>query len=274
MAQLFNRLLLATEHSDFDTGAEALAFALARRCQLPLATVMPLVSNPEYEALAPQIAARAEREAAARIAQLREQAAAAGVAIDLRLRRGEEPYEEIVQEALQQGNDLIIIRRRGKRSFLANLLVGEMVSKVVAHAPCHVLIVPREARMWHERVLAAAESTAQGRQVVATAAAIAAECSLPLHLVIVIASAEDRLKAEAFLGDVLDPIQRRGIAAQGEVRMGKPFTEILAAGIGCRADLIVMGSRSDNRIGRALVGGVAQKVMGLAEIPVMVLNLH
>ena len=274
MAQLFNRLLLATEHSDFDAGAEALAFALARRCQLPLATVMPLVSNPEYEAMAPQIAARAEREAAARIAQLREQAAAADVAIDLRLRRGEEPYEEIVQEALQQGNDLIIIRRRGKRGLLANLLVGEMVSKVVAHAPCHVLIVPREARMWQERVLAAAEPTAQGRQVVTTAAAVAAECRLPLHVVIVIASAEERPKSDAFLREALDLAQRRGVTVQGEVRMGKPFTEILAAGVGCRADLIVMGSRSDNRIGRALVGGVAQKVMGLAEIPVMVLNLH
>ena len=32
----------------------------AQRCQLPLATVVPLVSNPEYEALAPQIAAKAE----------------------------------------------------------------------------------------------------------------------------------------------------------------------------------------------------------------------
>ena len=54
MAHLFNRLLLATEHSEFDAGSEAMAFALAQRCQLPLATVVPLVSNPEYEALAPQ----------------------------------------------------------------------------------------------------------------------------------------------------------------------------------------------------------------------------
>jgi nucleotide-binding universal stress UspA family protein len=154
MAHLFNRLLLATEHSEFDTGAEAMAFALAQRCQLPLATVVPLLSNPEYEALAPQIAAKAEQEAAVKIARLREQAAGVGVTIDLRLRRGEEPYQEIVQEAMQQGSDLIIIRRRGKRGFLANLLVGEMVSKVVTHAPCHVLIVPREAHLWSQRVLA------------------------------------------------------------------------------------------------------------------------
>jgi nucleotide-binding universal stress UspA family protein len=36
--------------------------------------------------------------------------------------------------------------------------------------------------------------------------------------------------------------------------------------------LIVIGSRGDSRIGRALVGGVAQKVMGLSEYPVLVLH--
>ena len=59
-----------------------------------------------------------------------------------------------------------------KLALLANLLVGEMVSKVVAHAPCHVLIVAQGAPMWRQRVLAAAEPTAQGRQIVATATAV------------------------------------------------------------------------------------------------------
>ena len=66
--------------------------------------------------------------------------------------------------------------------------------------------------------------------------------------------------------------QQAGVTAQGEVRIGKPFTEILTAAAACRADLIVMGSRSDSRIGRALVGGVAQKVLGLSEHPVLVLH--
>jgi len=70
MAHLFNRLLLATEHSEFDAGSEAMAFALAQRCQLPLATVVPLVSNPEYEALAPQIAAKAELDASGKLTEL------------------------------------------------------------------------------------------------------------------------------------------------------------------------------------------------------------
>ncbi len=272
MAQLFTRLLLATEHTPFDTGAEAMAIALAQRCQLPLATVLPLVSNPEYEAIAPQLAAQAEQEAAAKIAQLREQARAAGVSIDLRLRRGAEPYQEIVEEATAQGSDVIIIRRRGKRSFLANLLVGEMVTKVVAHAPCHVLIVPREASMWQKRVLVAAEATAQGRQIVATAIAVAAQCGLPLHLVSVVPDEALRLPAAAFVIEMLKLAQAQNVEARGEARIGKPYREILAARAECQADLIVMGSRGEARLARALIGGVAQKVMGLADQPVLVLN--
>ena len=272
MAQLFTRLLLATEHSEYDTGAEAMALALAQRCQLPLATVLPLISNPEYEALAPQIAARAEVEAARKIAQLQEQATAAGVTIDLRLRRGEEPYREIVDEAAAQDSDMIIIRRRGKRSFLANLLVGEMVSKVVAHAPCHVLIVPREAHLWNQRVLVAAEPTAQGRRIVSTAIAVAAQCSLPLHVVSVIGAEAERPQSMTAIKEWVHEAQGAGVTAQGEVRVGKPFTEILEARAASQSDLIVMGSRGENRIGRALVGGVAQKVMGLSEYPVLVLH--
>jgi hypothetical protein len=272
MAQLFTRLLLATEHSEFDAGAEAMGLALAQRCQLPLATVLPLVSNPEYEAIAPQIAARAEQEAAVKIADLRRQAQATGVTIDLRLRRGEEPYQEIVDEARAQGSDVIIIRRRGKRGLLANLLVGEMVSKVVTHAPCHVLIVPREAQLWQQRVLVAAEATPTGRQIVATAMAVAVQCALPLQLVSVVADAGLRAPADAFVAEMLAQARALGVAAQGEVRVGKPFTEILAARAACQADLVVMGSRGEPTLGRALLGGVAQKVMGLSEHPVLVLH--
>lgn len=274
MAQLFTRLLLATEHTEFDTGAEKLAFGLAQRCQLPLGTILPLVSNPEYEALEPQIAARAEREAATKIARLREQAQAAGVAIDLCVRRGEEPYQEIVEEARERASDLLIIRRRGKRGFLANLLVGEMVRKVVAHAPCHVLIVPRGAGLWSRRVLAAAPPTAHGRQVVATAIAVAAQFGLSLQLVSVIPAEGLRSEAESFISEMVNQAQQGGVVAKGEVRRGKPFTEILASVASSRADLIVIGSRGDSRIGRALVGGVAQKVVGLSEHPVLVLHFQ
>lgn len=273
MAHLFTRLLLATEHTEFDAGAEHLAMSMAQRCNLPLATVLPLASNPEYEALAPEIAIRAEREAAVKIAEIRQLAQAAGVSIDLRVRRGEELYREIVDEARLRSTDLIILRRRGKRGFLANLLVGEMVTKVAAHAPCHVLFAPQDARMWKQRVLVAAEPGAQGLRLVASAAAVAAECGLPLHLVCVTANDNKIAATHSFFSEARAATERIGVSFQTEVRHGKPFAEILDAAKATQADLLVIASRSNDNIGHATIGGVAQKIIGLSDQPVMVFNL-
>jgi hypothetical protein len=268
---LFTRPLLATEHTEFDSGAETLALSIAQQCNLRLAVVVPLLSNPEYEALAPQIVAGAEQIIAGKVAAFRGQPAALNIELNVHIRRGEEPYREIVQEALDTNSDLIVIRRRGKRGFLANLIVGEMVNKVVAHAPCDVLIVPRGAHMWQKCVLVAAEPDLHGRQIVSKAIAVAAKCSLSLHVVTVVQANGQRAHADAFIAEMLSQARRSGITAAGAVRNGKPYAQILEAAIGCQADLIVIGSHGDIPLGRAMVGGVAQKVMGFCEHPVLVL---
>ena len=132
MATPFARLLLATEHSDFDTGSEALALALARHCALPLAGVLPVLGNPEFEMVAPQLAAKADREASVKREHLLALAQAAGVQLTLRVRHGPEPFEEIVQEALAQRADLVVIRRRGTKvghqyQLLGHALGGDVV---------------------------------------------------------------------------------------------------------------------------------------------------
>lgn len=269
MSTVFQHLLLATEHSEFDRGAETLAMALASRCQLPLAGVMPLLSNPEFEAAAPALAARADQLAAAGIAELHKMAQAQGVSLAMQARRGPELHQEIVDEARERHSDLVIIRRRGKRGFLANLLLGEMVSRVVASAPCSVLIVPRAAKMWQQRVLVAAEPGLQGERLVALAGAVAAECRLPVSVVCV-ADAGHEAEYERFMEAAVTLLMQRGLAAQGHVLTGRPYEQILQAARRLGADLIVMGSRGDTHLGRALIGGVAQKVIGLTEHPVLV----
>jgi nucleotide-binding universal stress UspA family protein len=275
MASLFQRLLLATEHTEFDAGAESVAMALARKHGLALEAVVPLVSNPEFEAQAPALAARADLEAAGKIALVKALAGAQGVALDLHARHGPEPYLEIVDEARERNSDLIVIRRRGKRSFLANLLLGEMVFKVVAHAPCSVLIVPREARMWHRRVLVAAEPTPRGEKIVAQGAAMAAECGLPLAVVCVSKESPAQHQAAArFIEKVLAAAHQSGVAAQGQVLQGQAFQQILQAVQTMGADLLVIGSHDKAHIGRAWIGGVAQKVIGLAEHPVLIAHIE
>ena len=270
MSHTFARLLLATEHGEFDAGSEALAFAMAQRCGLPLAAVLPVVSNPEFEAVAPELAAQVDAEASARREQLELRAHAAGVTMALRVRHGAEPYAEIVEEARQMPADLIVIRRRGKRGFLAKLMVGDMVFKVLAHAPCSVLVAPRSVRMWKQRVLVGIDPHAPDASLLAQAAALARECALPLRVVCVATSEAERPATQTALDAAVQQARQRGAAADGELRTGKPHQQIVEAARDCGADLLAVARHGGDHPSLAWMGGTAHKVIGLAECPVLV----
>jgi nucleotide-binding universal stress UspA family protein len=270
VGDLFKRPLLATEHGEYDVGAETLAFALARRCALPLGAVLPVTSNPEYEMVAPQLAAKADAEAAARREQLTARAGREGLDLELQVRHGPEPYFEIVEEARERGADLIVIRRRGRRGLLANLLIGEMVSKVLAHAPCSLLIAPRSAQMWSRQVLVGVDPQRVDAAMVALAAALAIECALPLRAVCVATNDAGRAPARQALESALALARRQGAQADGEVRVGRAHQELIHAAQACGADLLVIAKHGPDGLARAWIGGVAQKVIGLAECPVLV----
>ncbi|MDP1650578.1 MAG: universal stress protein [Rubrivivax sp.] len=270
MAGTFSRLLLATEHSEYDTGAEALAFAIARRCALPLAAVLPVLSNPEFEQVAPQLAAKADAEARVKHDALQASAQAQGVPLALQVRHGPEPYLEIVDEARERAADLIVIRRRGKRGLLANLLVGEMVFKVLAHAPCSVLVAPRAAQMWSRRVLVGIDPQAPSTTLLAQAAALAAECALPLRVVCVAAGDGARPAAQAALQAVVAQARALGADADGELRTGRPHQQLVEAAQACGADLLAVARHGGDSLARAWMGGTAQKVIGLAACAVLV----
>lgn len=270
--KLFAKPLLATEHSEYDVGAERIGFALAELSASPLPVVLPMLGNAEFDAVAPEWAERADAAAAAKLSALRETAAAQGVQLSIQVRRGPELYAEIVDEARAQRAGLIVIRRRGKSGLLANLLVGDMVGKVVAHAPCNVLVNGRDVQMWTKRVLAALDPEVPNMGVLAQAARAAVEFDLPLTLISVAAS--DRSEPRKLAGDALDAgaAQARALGARVEIQVltGKAHEQIVGAVQRLGADLVVLGRRSSTHLSRAFIGGVAQKVIGLVECPVLV----
>ncbi len=275
MSHPFERILLATEHTEFDSGAERIAFEMAQACQTSLAAVVPVVSNPEYEIVAPQLAERAEHVAAQKIAALRRAAEERGIALDVVSRRGEEPYREIVDEAAERKADLIVTRRRGKRSFLSNLLVGEMVSKVAGHAPCSVLFVPRAARMWSTGVLAAVDTSPSAAHAASVAAKIAKQCGLPLTIVSVAIHDAPTLReqAAAALAHAAAVASAAGAQVERKLLLGKPHEQILETARAQGSDLIVVGRHGETNLIRTPFGGTTQKVVGLADTPVLVVHV-
>lgn len=215
-AHPFQRLLLATERSEHDAPAEVTALAMAARCGLPLRVVVPLRSNPEYEIAAPQLALREEQALAARLGEFRQQAAQAGVTLELVLRRGEELWREIVAEAIAAQADLLVTRHRGRQGMLARLLVGEMVTKVAGHAPCSMLMVPPPGGLWSRHVLAAVDASVHAATVASRAAQVAATCGLPLTVLSVAADPGATAQAAA-----LAVAQRAAAAAQAAAGWGR-----------------------------------------------------
>ncbi len=268
---LFSELLLATEHTEYDVGAERVAIALAQRsAATPLCVVLPMLGNAEFDAIAPALAVRADEAAAAKVHALRALAQAQGVSLSVQVRRGADLYREIVDEARAQGSGVIVIRRRGRTGLLANLLVGEMVSKVVAHAPCDVLVNARGATLWTQRVLAALDPLEPHPLLLGHAAHAAVQFDLPLNLVCVVDtdSGDHRARAEAACAAGLAQVRSLGARAEALVRVGKAHEQILDAARS--ADLIVIGRQGSTRLSRAFIGGVAQKVIGMADCSVLV----
>ncbi len=267
----FSRILLATEHSEFDAGAERIAFAMAKRCGVPLRVVVPIVSNPEFEAEMPQLALRADREAAKKIEALRIDAQVAGVQVEVQVRHGAEPDREIVAEAAESQADLIVIRRRGKPGFLAKLLVGEMVSKVIRDASCSVLTVPRAAQFWNRGVLAAVGDTPDAKNIATVAAEVARVCDLPLTIASAAPDAEALPRIQSL--NTLNVALASAITGKvkGRVTVGKPAEQTLAAATETSADLVVIGRQRYHIIpfahGRT---SIMQNIAGALDVPTLV----
>ena len=265
----FSRVLLATELTEFDAGAERLAFAMAQRCGVPVRVVIPLLSNAEFEAEMPQFALQAEEEVAQRIEELRARAAGAKVLLDVRVRRGAEAHTEIVAEAKESQSDLIVLRRRGRQGFLARILVGEMVSKVIRDVSCSVLLVPRAAQFWTQGIVAAVSESSTAPTIAKTAGLIAGICNLPLTIV----SVAETESARGALQNINNAAVAMAAAAssqvKGQVVVGKPVEQTVAAAKALQADLMVIGRQRYHLFpfGRS---GIMQNIAGSVEMPTLV----
>ena len=268
MSATYHRILLASEGTEFDVGAERVALDLAAQWRLPLLAVIAVVSNPEFEIVAPYLAERAEGAAATHLEHLRQAASRRGVELAGTVRLGDTPYKEIVGEARERGADLIVLRRRGKRGFLANALVGAMSHSVIGHAPCDVLIVARAARLWSQGIVLATDGSPHSARAAEASARVALRSSLPVTVVCV--AQDDAARATANVEAATASLLAAGVRADGRTPHGKPHEAILGVAREVRADLIVVGRRGLGQVERLFLGSTSERVAGFADCPVLI----
>jgi nucleotide-binding universal stress UspA family protein len=119
--------------------AKAAALAKKEGAELTLLAVAEALEDIE-SLFGGEATAQLEKRAAKALEAARAVAKAEGVTAKEMLEIGVSPEEYIVDAAEQGGFDLVVMGTRGKKG-VRRLLLGSVASKVVALAPCSVLVV-------------------------------------------------------------------------------------------------------------------------------------
>ena len=128
------RLLLATDGSQYSEAAIREALNLARKCSSKLIAVSVVITNLEFEVTMPQVVEKEEKKAREHLEAIKARASKEDVDCDITAIHGDEPYQDIVRQALKNRVDMIIVGRHG-RTGLLRLMMGSVAAKVIGHAP-------------------------------------------------------------------------------------------------------------------------------------------
>ncbi len=284
------RILLSTDGSEYSEGATREAIKLAKKCSSRLSVLSVVETNPELETIAPRVTERAEREARQHLETVKMRAQRDGVDCECTLREGEDCYAYVVGEAVKDKSTMIVMGRRG-RTGLKRLMMGSVTARVIGHAPCKVLVVPKAAEFKGGHLLlatdgstysdaAAAEAIAMTKQLASrlTVLSVApSESMSPMDIVSsqmqrdLIAEKEIR-EAEQNVKKVKGAAEKAGLRADGLIMGGKPSEAIIQTAMDKQADLIVLGSHGKTGVERLLMGSVAERVIVLSSCPVLVVK--
>jgi nucleotide-binding universal stress UspA family protein len=141
----FEKLLVATDGSEFSKAAIQEAIDIASACSSSLYVLHVIEVSSEIELWDARSAEKLERDMRSYLDRIKAKAARRGVKCEVIMHMGDEPYRFIVSEAVKRKISTIIMGSHG-RTGLRRLMTGSVVSRVIGHAPCKVLVVPIKAK--------------------------------------------------------------------------------------------------------------------------------
>ncbi|MCK9418259.1 MAG: universal stress protein [Nitrospirae bacterium] len=284
------KLLLATDASQFSEGAIREAIRLAKRCSSKLSVLSVIETNPEYETIAPQLLEKAEKSAQEHLGSVKERAKKEGVDCTTSILEGEDSFNYISDEAAKNKVSMIIMGRRG-RSGLKRLMMGSVTSRVIGHAPCNVLVVPKAAQVDFKSIVVATDGSKYSLAAASEAIGLAKQNKSELTVISVVPSElmtptdidltmthkeliadKEMHEAEKNVKSVKEAAQKEGVAVKAFVMSGRPADAIIEIARDKNADLIVLGSHGRTGLEKLLMGSVAERVIVLSSCAVLVVK--
>lgn len=282
------RILLATDASEFSSGAEREAVKYAKTNGGKLFCMLVMEFKPEFLALAPQLLEESEKDAIKHLESLKRIAKKENVDCEVILKEGQEPYKVIIEEADKKEADLIVMGRRG-RTGLMRLLVGSVTAKVIGHFKGKVLVVPREAAVSWKNILVATDGSEYGNAAVNEALKHAKKYGGALkvvHAINVIADFQEEspvlipqlieditMRVKSDLDALKVRAEKEGVSAETFIEEGDPYRVIVDLAEELKSDVIILGSHGRTGMRRLLMGSVTERVIGHAKCAVLVVKI-
>lgn len=253
------RLMLATDGSEFSRAPTEIAIALAQRFGVTLDIVTTVESA-------------AQREMAeARLAPTVREAIAAGVASEEIVRHGKNPVDEVVAAAAASDTNILVIGRRPPTD-LKQKLLGDRAAQMIGEASCHVLVAPWQAHMWSKRILLASDGSDNSDGVAEIATQIAKATGTPVTIVTAISSDKQLEDAVEDLAHKAGLMKLEGIDCETKILRGPAPEMITSVAQELGADLVVVGSHRGKGLSRMMADSVVDHVVGGLACAVLVVK--
>ncbi len=264
-----DKILLATDGTAYSEGAIREGIKFAAKCSSRIYACMTIETNPEYETIGSSAMAKEEEEATAHLKTIKARAEKEGVTCETIFHESMEASQAIVDDAADRMMDMIVIGRHGYKG-LVKALMGETAAKVIAHAPCKVLVVPKAAQIEYKNILVATDGSAHGNAAVSEAITIAKRCGS--HVIALSAMRDERERDEAntLSSTAVELARKEGVSAEAVTPMGRSYDVIVETAGGRGVDLIVMGAYGKTGVKKLLMGSATEKVIGSAGCAVLV----
>lgn len=134
------KILVPVDNSEFAFKALARAIEMAKEQHAELTVISVALEFQDVEEIPISFADKFKNQALRAVTRAKKLVEEAGLGCETRVEVGASPADNIVKYAEESQTDLIVMGHRGLTG-LDRFLVGSVAGRVVAHAPCSVLVV-------------------------------------------------------------------------------------------------------------------------------------
>ena len=280
----YRKILVAFDGSESGMNAlrESLKFAADVNCRVTVISVIPRYEGDLSALWTNNIRSSMEKQCSSSLSEALKAAQKEGVTIETICEEGE-IYERIVDFAGTENYDLIVMGKKGL-SLVERALVGSVTARVIGYSRQDVLVIPDGAKIAWKKLLVATDGSAYSEVAGRRAIEIAAQHNSEIiSLSAVDVTVEFMLRAQevyehmvanakTFANSIKERAISADIKADAIVRDGEVFKVIIDAAKEYQADMIVMGSLGRTGIKRLLMGSTAERVLGHASFPVLIVK--